>query len=146
MNCTLTDVSRENSYASFEAIFKKPIYNIRLDIGIFNKLTGVKEFKTVLSFSKVDVCRLTELIDTTFAILKPQLSYINETLNGVFHPCPYKALKYPKVSLALRGTEKFRNFHFANGKIKISAQIYNNRDKNIFFYEMIIVQNLVTSS
>lgn len=141
----LTKVSKGNSYVSFEGVLKRPIYNIRLNISICNRLAGAKDFKSVLSFSKIDVCRLTEQIDTTFAVLKPKLSRINETLNGLIQPCPYKSLKYPKVSHTLNGSEKFGDFHFPSGNVKVLAQIYNNRDRNILFFEMTTEQNIVKS-
>lgn len=146
LNCTLIDVSRTHSYFSLVLIFKKPVFNFRVDFSLFSMSKREKEFKRLLSFQKVDACSFTDQFDSKFSVFKGQIISLNQTLNGGVHKCPYKSLKIPKISLSIDGYEKLEWFHLPNGVIRAQVQAYNNRDRNIIFFEMDVLQNVVKSS
>lgn len=143
MDCNFTNISRTHSYVNIFATTKRPLYNFRGDVTIFTKLKGEKEFKRLLYFPKIDACSFTEQIDSKFSVLKSQILYLNYTMNGSLHKCPYTKFEVTNFTLSLHGDEKLEYFNLPNGVIKTRIQLYNNRDKNIIFFEMVVLKNIV---
>lgn len=146
LNCSLIDISKTHSYLSFVAITKKPVYNFRIDVSIFSKLKREKEFKRLLFFPKIDACSFTDQIDSKYSVLKSQIYFINQTVNGEIHKCPYTKFEVANFNLSLNGDEKLEHFNLPNGMIKTIIQVYNNRDRNILFIEMDVLKNIVKNN
>lgn len=142
INCTLVDVSRTFSYMNLILILKKPVSNLRVDVNIFFRRSSGAEFKRIISWPKIDVCKFAEDIET-YSILKSYLMYTNKTFNGIIHSCPYKRVEFSNVNFSLNSNDKLETFLFPSGENKFSVRIYNNRVKNLAFYEIVLLQRLV---
>lgn len=66
----------------------------------------------------------------------------NDTFHGVLHQCPYESLELKNVTLSIH--EKSIETFIPNGLIKIAIKIYNNRDKNLIFFQLILKQHIVS--
>lgn len=118
------------------------MFFLQVDVDVlFRKVSG-DEFKRILGWPKIDVCKFANDVDK-YPIIKNQLRVVNESLNGFLHQCPYKKVEIVNATFSLKGRENLEAFVFPNGENKFNVRIYNNRDKNILSLEIVLMQQLV---
>lgn len=143
LNCTLVHVSKTHSYIDAKISLKKPIFNWKLDVDLFFRKSSGNEFKRIIQWSQIDMCKFAENINSSYSVIKDHLMYINNKLNNVLHRCPYMQLEVHNVSFSLEGNENLNAFIFSNGEIKCNVKFYNNREKNLLLTEVVVLQHFV---
>lgn len=88
------------------------------------------------------MCKLAIDIQS-YTMLAPHLEAANKTLNGIIHPCPHKTINIYNVTTSLHGNDVLDKIIFPNGENKFVVKLYNNRDKNILYVELVVLFNLV---
>lgn len=66
-------------------------------------------------------------------MLAPHLAFVNETMNGIFHPCPFNSIDVYNVTFSFNGDENLEKVIFPNGENKFVINLYNNRIKKIMY-------------
>lgn len=118
------------------------LHQFQFDIEVFYRKSSKFEYKKILGWPKIDMCKFVEDAES-YPMIKDRLMDLNKMLGGFLHRCPYKNFQLLDATISLHGTEKLEAFIFVNGENKFQIQAYNNRDRNIGFYELVMIQNLV---
>lgn len=136
-------MSRTHSYAFAKIVFKKPIFNIKTDIDLSFRQSSGNEFKKIIHWPQIDMCKFAENINASYSIIKDALMFIINKLDDVLHLCPYTQIGVHNVSFSLQGNENLNAFMFPNGEIKCNVKFYNHREKNLLLTEVVILQHFV---
>lgn len=111
------------------------IVHFQIDVEGFHRKSNKFEFKKVLGWNKIDLCKFAQNMDS-YMMVKEHLLTINQYFNGVLHPCPYDRFFFEKVNFLRQMQLTDGSSIFPDGDLRVSVRFYNNRQNNILFFQV----------
>lgn len=109
-------------------------FSFQCDIEINYRKSSKFEYRKILGWNKMDICKFTENMET-YTMLKEHLLNLNKDFGDLIHNCPYKNIILDKLNFLRERRGPNATSLFPNGDLKALLRCYNNRQKNILFFQ-----------
>lgn len=117
-----------------------------MDIFVDFRRSQKDQYKRILGWPKIDLCKFADDVET-YSVLKSYLDYANNTFNGFIHRCPYRIAHIPNATISFDQNytrdDETPTTIFPNGENRFTVKFYNNRDKNIFTLEFMMMISMI---